>query len=56
MEWGNLPGQVSEAEKIIQMIDFLLERNFTPYGNNNVLIKEQWKSWPWDIYWKKAGV
>ncbi len=53
MEWGNLPKQTDEEKKIIEMIDFLQERKFIAYGNNAKLEKDAWKSWPWDIIWKK---
>jgi len=38
--------------KIDAMIDFLYLRKYLPYGNNNLLGKNNWKSWPWDIIWK----
>lgn len=54
MEWGNLPGQRDEKEKIEQMISFLLERNFEPVGNGKKLDRKNWLTWPWDIEWKRS--
>ena len=53
MEWGNLPKQTNEFQRIEKMIDFLMNRNFKAYGNNYLLVKTNWKQWPWDIVWVK---
>ncbi len=56
MEWGNLPGQNDEADRIVDMIDFLEERNYAAWGNGIELTKNDWKRWPWDIVWKKRTI
>lgn len=53
MEWGNLPKQVNEHTRIVAMIDFFHNRNYKAYVNDEVLVKNSWKQWPWDIVWKK---
>ena len=53
MEWGNLPKQVNEHTRIVAMIDFFLNRNYEAYENNQILVKNSWRQWPWDIVWKK---
>lgn len=54
MEWGNLPKQRDEKFKIEQMIDFLSDRKFTPFGNGRALEKSKWMQWPWDIEWRQT--
>ncbi len=56
MEWGNLPSQNDEAGKIVDMIDFLMKRNFVPLGDGMELMQSNWKKWPWDIIWKKKSI
>jgi FkbM family methyltransferase len=53
MEWGNLPKQTNEYDKIQAMIEFLYLRNYQAFVDNNYLEKSNWTSWPWDIIWKK---
>ena len=53
MEWGNFPKQKDSYKHIENMIDFLVSYSLKPYGNGNVLFKQDWLSWPWDIIWKK---
>ena len=52
MEWGNLPKQTNEHDKIRAMMEFLYSRNFVPYDNFRKLDKKSWMTWPWDIIWK----
>ncbi len=56
MEWGNLPSQNDEAGKIVDMIEFLMKRNFVPWGDGMELMQSNWKKWPWDIIWKKKSI
>jgi FkbM family methyltransferase len=53
MEWGNLPKQTNEYDKIIAMIEFLYLRNYQAFVDNKLLEKNNWSSWPWDIIWIK---
>ena len=53
MEWGNLPKQTNEYDKIQAMIEFLYLRNYQAFVDNKLLDKNYWTSWPWDIIWKK---
>ena len=53
MEWGNLPKQVDEEAKIVEMMNFLYERNYVPHVNGLELKRNAWKLWPWDIVWEK---
>jgi|LakMenEpi03Aug12_release.lakeMendotaPanAssembly.Ray.scaffolds.fasta_scaffold3356073_1 hypothetical protein len=38
--------------EIEQMIDFLYNRTYRPYGNEQELKRDNWKfDWAWDIIW-----
>ncbi|CAF0835153.1 unnamed protein product [Brachionus calyciflorus] len=56
MEWGNLPMQSDNHGMILEMIKFLRDRNFIPFGNNVKLNDSDWKKWPWDIFWEKLDI
>jgi hypothetical protein len=56
MEWGNIPKQIDEYEKIVQMIDFLYSKNLAAFQNNVRLERMNWKNWPWDIVWKRENL
>lgn len=55
MEWGHIKRQVEEYEhKIIAMIDFFYERDYEPFGDDNILLeRKNWKTWTFDILWRK---
>ncbi len=55
MEWGTLIKESSLHNEIVQMVEFLVERNYTAYGNNNQYLEPiRWGSWPdWDITWRR---
>ena len=57
MEWGYFPKQIKKYpnNEIENMIDFLLSYKLKPYVNGKLLEKQDWKNWPWDIYWMKDG-
>ncbi len=41
------------VKEILEMIDFLLIRKYTPYSSlGRKLNKTDWKVWSWDIIWK----
>jgi len=53
MEWGNLPKQTNEHDKIRAMMEFLYSRDYQAFVDNKLLNKNNWMNWPWDIVWKK---
>jgi len=53
MEWGNLPKQTNEHDKIRAMMEFLYSRNYQAFVDNKILDRNNWTTWPWDIIWKK---
>ena len=53
MEWGTLAKERELNEYIVHMIDFLVRRNYSAYGNNELLNTDKWNMWPWDVIWKK---
>jgi FkbM family methyltransferase len=55
MEWGCLAREPSLNKLTNEMINFLKKRNYTPmsYDFDN-LRSSNWKTWPWDIIWKKV--
>jgi FkbM family methyltransferase len=61
MEWGVLNRYRSELHSlIIQMMNFLYANDLKPYvyneaGVKELLNREQWETWPWDIFWEKNG-
>ena len=57
MEWGYFPKQIQKYpnNEVENMIDFLLSYKLKPYVNGKLLEKQDWKNWPWDIYWMKDG-
>jgi hypothetical protein len=41
------------VKEILEMIDFLLIRKYTPYSSlGRKLNKTDWRVWSWDIIWK----
>lgn len=55
MEWGNLSQQKMDYLFVEKMVDFLKTRNYEPFGNNVKLNLNEWKSWPWDVIWRKES-
>lgn len=54
MEWGQIVlKKKGNEEAILKMIQFLHDLKYSPHGDNFILDKEEWKTWPWDIIWIK---
>ena len=55
MEWGTLMRESSLHYSIIEMIQFLVSRNYSAYGTTgHYLDPIRWGTWPeWDVVWKK---
>ena len=58
MEWGNLPPSIDRHKSVVRMIDFLFGRNLLPMDDikKEVLKREDWLSWPFDIVWVTKGI
>ena len=60
MEWAHQTEQRSIHRLILDMMEFLYSRGFKAYEHRklstaNELKRDDWKSWPIDIVWKKNG-
>lgn len=54
MEWGVFMREPSLHYYILDMVEFLVSRNYSAYGNDEYLEPIKWGSWPaWDVIWKK---
>jgi FkbM family methyltransferase len=62
MEWGVMNRYGSELRGlIIQMMNFLYANDLQPYvfdeaGIKQLLNRDEWTKWPWDIFWEKNAV
>jgi len=54
MEWGCLARESSLNKYTKEMLDFMKKLNYTPLTLDYERLKlSNWKTWPWDIMWKK---
>lgn len=49
--------QTNKINKVKQLVDFLLERDFVPYSYyNKKLVLDKWINWPGDICWVQKNL
>ena len=57
MEWSGSRSSDKEKKMTEDMLRRMLERGYKAYktGSNKVLDPENWKSWPFDIFWRHSS-
>ena len=55
MEWFHLSQNKNELTRVLALIEFFYQRNYKPYGDNNLLERNEWKNWTYDIVWIKES-
>ena len=56
IEWRHLSAQRDLDPLVQNMIKLFTDHQLIPYENENKLDLNRWKSWPFDVIWKKENL